>query len=203
MEAGAATSRRARYRSASGAGAMSSHRGDVRPSGRFATGRPSTPPSAHNVVRRNRMRAHRRSIRLLPAFALLGRAAGAGPGGFGPGDDDGARRDHHRRRRRDLVGGCGRGRDPRRHVGEAGGRGHPRAAADRRPGCRADRLRGPVRRRARRSEGRVWRLRDHRRWRFGLRDATSGAGADRRARTRAWSSRSRRSRTIRRASAVP
>ena len=117
-----------------------------------------------------------------PRLHAAGRAPGAGPGGISPCDDDGARRDHRRRRRRDLVGGRGGGRDPRRHVGEAGGRGHPRAAADRRPGCRTRRLRGPVRRRARRSEGRLWRLRDHRGWRFGLRDAASGARADRRAR---------------------
>ena len=116
-----------------------------------------------------------------PRHRPAGSAPGAEPGGFSPCDDDGARGDHRRRRRRDLVGGRGGGRDPRRHVGEAGSRGHPRAAADRRPGCGAHRLRGPVRRRASRSEGRLCRLRDHRGWRFGLRDTASGARADRRA----------------------
>ena len=181
MEAGGATSRRARYRTARVPAPC------PRIEGRATIWQVRDGPTVHAAigaqeVRRNRMRAHRRSIRLLPAFTLL--AALLVPGLAGSAlatttvlegtiaADDGVT----------WSDGRGGGRDPRRHVGEAGGRGHPRAAADRRPGCRAHRLRGPVRRRASRSEGRLWRLRDHCRWGFGLRDATSGARADRRAR---------------------
>ena len=160
-------------------GTLMAHR-DVRPSDRFATGRrprrhrrPTTPEEPHEGSPSVDPAA--------PCYRAARRAHGSEPRGFGPCNDHGTRRDHHRRRRRDLVGGRGRSRDPRRHVGEAGGRGNPRAAADRRPGCRAHRLRGPVRRRARRPEGRVCRLRDHRGRRFGLRHAAPGAGADRRA----------------------
>ena len=185
-----------------GAGAMSSNRGTC---DHLAGSRRADRPRRHRRAR-SPEEPHEGSPSVDPAAPRLhaaGRTPGAGPGGFSPCGNDGARRDHRRRRWRNLVGGRGGGCHPRRHVGEAGGRGHPRAAADRRPGFRASRLRGPVRRRARRSEGRLRCLRDHRGWRFCLRDAASGARADGRTRHWAWSSPSQRSRTIRRASLVP
>ena len=121
------------------------------------------------------MRAHRRSIRLLPAFTLL--AALLAPGLAGSAlatttvlegsitADDGVTWSEDAVAVVTLVDMSAKP--------EAGAILGQQRIDD--PGAGPIRLRGPVRRRARRSEGRLWRLRDHRGWRFGLRDTTPGA----------------------------